>query len=435
MAWTTLREDALACLRAAIAAVDPEELVRVFLEAHPESLPAGVTVRVAGIGKAAQAMASGACQVLGRQIEGGVLVLPRGGAGKGSPGFQIFEGGHPIPDEGSAAGGAAIRELAAGLTRDELLLCLISGGGSALTTLPPEEISLADLQETTDRLLRAGATIGDLNAVRKHLDLFKGGRLAAAAAPSRVLALVLSDVVGDPLDVIASGPVSPDPTRFGDAIAVLERFGISDKVPRSVQDYLRRGEQGEVPESPGEGDPCFANVEVQVVGNNRLAAEAALSEAAARGYHSLLLTTLLTGEAREVGRFLAAIGLEVERAGRPVPPPAALVAAGETTVTVRGRGRGGRNQEVALGAAWILDGSEKVLVASIGTDGIDGPTDAAGAIATGGTLARARERDLDAEAALAENDAYPFFHALEDLIVTGPTGTNVMDVQLVLVRQ
>jgi hydroxypyruvate reductase len=276
-------------------------------------------------------------------------------------------------------------------------------------TVPPAGILLADLQRTIELLLRAGATVNDLNTVRKHLDLLKGGRLAAAAAPSHVLALVLSDVVGDPLDVIASGPVSPDPTRFGDAIAVLERIGIWHEVPQDVQQYLRRGVRGEVPESPGDGDPCFANVEVQVVGNNRLAVEGALSEAVSRGYQALALTTFLTGEAREAGRFLAA------------------------TVTVSGAGRGGRNQEVVLGAAQILDGTDNVLIASLGTDGIDGKTDAAGAIATGETLSRARERGLDAEEALADNNAYPFFHALQDLIVTGPTGTNVMDVQLVLV--
>jgi hydroxypyruvate reductase len=331
------------------------------------------------------------------------------------------------------AGAVAISELAARLDRDELLLCLISGGGSALMTVPPAGILLADLQRTIELLLRAGATVNDLNTVRKHLDLLKGGRLAAAAAPSHVLALVLSDVVGDPLDVIASGPVSPDPTRFGDAIAVLERIGIWHEVPQDVQQYLRRGVRGEVPESPGDGDPCFANVEVQVVGNNRLAVEGALSEAVSRGYQALALTTFLTGEAREAGRFLAAIGLEVKPAGRPVSLPACMVAAGETTVTVSGAGRGGRNQEVVLGAAQILDGTDNVLIASLGTDGIDGKTDAAGAIATGETLSRARERGLDAEEALADNNAYPFFHALQDLIVTGPTGTNVMDVQLVLV--
>ncbi len=431
----TLRDDALACLQAAIAAVDPEELVRNFLQAHPETIPAEMSVRVAGIGKAAGAMASGAYQALGDRIGGGVLVTPHGQAGQAIPGIQIFEGGHPIPDAVSATAGAAIRALATELDRDELLLCLISGGGSALMSLPPDTISLDDLQLTTDLLLRAGATISDLNAVRKHLDLLKGGRLAAAAAPSPILALVLSDVVGDPLDVIASGPVSPDPTRFGDAIAVLERFGVWNGAPPTIRDYLTRGERGEVPESPDPGDPIFTKVDVQIIGNNRLAAEAALSEAASRGYNPLLLTTVLTGEAREAGGVLAAIGLEVRRSGQPISPPACLVAAGETTVTVRGTGQGGRNQEVALGAARVLEGSDQILVASVGTDGIDGPTDAAGACATGGTLERARLLGLDAAAALAENDAYPFFRALEDLIVTGPTGTNVMDIQIVLVGE
>ena len=427
-----LRQDALACCRAAIAAVDPERLVRDFLEAHPESIPTDISVRSAAIGKAASAMTSGARQALGDRLEGGVLVVPRGEVTQPISGFQVIEGGHPIPDGGSVAGGDAIRRLAGGLGPDELLLCLISGGGSALMTLPPEGISLAELQDTTNRLLRAGASIRDLNAVRKHLDLLKGGRLAATASPTPLLALVLSDVVGDPLDVIASGPVSPDQTTFGDAIAVLERFGVWQDSSSSIRDLLRRGVRGEAAESPDAGDPCFTNTVVQVIGNNRLAAETALSEATAQGYNTMLLTTFLSGEAREVGSTLAAIGLEMLQTGKPLPPPACLVAAGETTVTVRGAGLGGRNQEVALGAARVLDGSDNVLVASIGTDGIDGPTDAAGAMATGNTLARARQLGLDAEKALADNDTYPFFRTLEDLIVTGPTGTNVMDIQIVL---
>jgi glycerate 2-kinase len=255
------------------------------------------------------------------------------------------------------------------------------------------------------------------------------------------VALVLSDVVGDPLDVIASGPVWPDPTTFDDALRLVERHGLRDATARSRPGAPRAGEPGEEAESAAPGDPAFAGVTAAVVGANRLAAEAARAEAERRGYATLLLSTLVTGEAREVGRVLAALGAEALRSGRPAAPPACLVAAGETTVTVAGPGRGGRNQEVALGAAVALDellGSDpeaagRILIASFGTDGVDGPTDAAGAIATGASLVRARERRLDARRALAANDAYPFFEALGDLVITGPTGTNVMDLMLVLV--
>jgi hydroxypyruvate reductase len=445
----SLREDALACFRAAVAAVEPEGLVRRFLEGRPELVEAAGEVRVAGIGKAAAAMARGARAALGGRPVGGVLIVPEGSEGEAPralTGWSAFGGGHPVPNEAGVRGAREVLALAERLGPDDLLLCLVSGGGSALMTLPPDGVSLEDLRATTGALLRAGATIGELNCVRKHLDRLKGGRLARAAAPARVVALVLSDVVGDPLDVIASGPISPDLTTFADAVAVLERRGIwlaegPAGVPAAVREHLERGRRGEADESPGPGDPAFEAAAAHVVGNNRLAAEAALAEARRRGYAPLLLSTVITGEAREVGRVLAALGAEVLRSGSPLSPPACLVAAGETTVTVTGAGRGGRNQEVALGAALALDellggdpeAAGRVLVASAGTDGIDGPTDAAGAIATGDTLARAREQGLDARCTLADNDAYPFFLALGDLITTGPTGTNVMDVMLVLV--
>jgi hydroxypyruvate reductase len=385
-------------------------------------------------------MARGARSTLGERLAGGALVLPAGQEGEAPAGFAVFGGGHPMPTDEGVRGARAVLALAESLGEDDLLLCLVSGGGSALATLPPEGVSLQDLQETTRRLLAAGATIGELNCVRKHLDRLKGGRLARTAAPARVAALILSDVVGDPLDVIASGPVSADPTTFEDALRVLERRGLLETAPAAVRAHLERGRQGEEPESPGPDDPAFAGVTTAVVGSNRLAAEAARAEAERRGYATLLLSTLVTGEAREVGRVLAALGAEVLRSGRPAAAPACLVAAGETTVTVAGAGRGGRNQEVALGAAVALDellgqdpeAAGRILVASAGTDGIDGPTDAAGALATGDTVVRAKKLDLDPQRALADNDAYPFFEALGDLIVTGPTGTNVMDLMLVL---
>jgi hydroxypyruvate reductase len=426
-----LRDDALASFRAAVAAVEPERLVLEHLQSAADSLHGVAPVYVAAIGKAAQPMVSGAAKALGGRFAGGVVVMPAGSQQPLPPGCLTIAGGHPVPDEGSVAGGRAVLELAERLGPGDLLLCLISGGGSALVTVPPDGISLRDVQATTEALLRAGATIVELNAVRKHLDCLKGGRLARATVPASTLALVLSDVVGDPLDVIASGPVSPDPTSFGDAVEVLRRRELWNELPEVVREYLEEGLRGAAEESPKAGDPCFERVAVRIVGNNRLAAEAALAEAELRGYASRLLTTELIGEAREVGRNLAERAL-AER--RDSPEPACLVAAGETTVTVTGTGSGGRNQEVALGAARVLDGNEEILLASAGTDGIDGPTDAAGAFADGTTLSRAAECGADAEAALDDNDAYPFFRLIDDLIITGPTGTNVMDLQIVLWR-
>lgn len=378
-------------------------------------------------------MAGAAAEALGPRLAGGVAIVPAGREDEVPARLRTFGGGHPVPNEEGVAGAAAIEAVAREAGPRDLLLCLISGGGSALMTLPPEGVALADIQVATDRLLRAGATIAELNAVRKHLDRLKGGRLARLAAPTPLTALVLSDVVGDPLDVIASGPVSPDPTTFCDALAAVDRHGLRGELPAAVRRHLEAGARGEREESPGSSDPCFARVRAEVIGSNRLAVEAARAAAESRGYSTLVLSTVLTGEAREAGSFLAAVALEAATSGRPAAPPACLLAAGETTVRVTGGGRGGRNQELALGAARRLAGGQPAVVLSLGTDGIDGPTDAAGAIGASDTLARAAALGLDAEAALADNDAYPFFEALGDLVVTGPTGTNVMDLQVVLV--
>jgi glycerate 2-kinase len=433
-----LREDALACIHAAIAAVEPEALVRNFLEKHPDLLEVPGTIHLTGIGKAAPAMARGAAAILGDRLASGALIVPAGQEAGAPAGIEVFGGGHPVPNEDGIRGAERILALAERLTENDLLLCVISGGGSALMTLPPAGISLDDLRATTQLLLQAGATIDELNAVRKHLDRLKGGRLARAAAPARVLALILSDVVGDPLDIIASGPVSPDPTTYADALDVLDRYDLRAKVPRAVRDHLEGGERGEEPESPGPGNEAFERVRAEIVGNNVLAARAAEQEARKRGYNTKILTTTLTGEARDVGRDLAHQAVRALREGTPVQTPACLIAAGETTVTVTGTGKGGRNQEVALGAAIALDElltdpeRDHILIASAGTDGIDGPTNAAGALATGTTVKRATEQGRDARAALADNDAHPFFHSIGDLVLTGATGTNVMDLVIFL---
>ncbi|MBI4520068.1 MAG: DUF4147 domain-containing protein [Gemmatimonadetes bacterium] len=426
-----LRRDARRCLDTALRAVDPERLVTDAL--REEVLAAGSSVLLVAVGKAAAAMARGARAVIGERVAQGIVLAPRGATPPAPPPLQTFHGGHPVPDEAGVAGAQAVLDLVRGAGRSDQILLLLSGGGSALMTLPPDDITLHDVRTVTAQLLAAGAPIEDLNCVRKHLDRLKGGQLAREAAPAHVLALVLSDVVGDPLDVIASGPVSPDPTTFADAINVLERYRVWASAPPAVRDHLEAGRAGDVPETPKRGERPFARVRARLVGRGRTAAAAALAEAAVLGYETHLLSDSLTGEAREVGRSLAEIGRRVRDSGVPLPPPACLAAAGETVVTVRGDGVGGRNQELALAAALALENVDGVIVASMGTDGIDGPTDAAGALATWTTLARARRAGLDPRAALDRNDSYPFFRALGDLIVTGPTGTNVMDLQLVLV--
>lgn len=435
--------DALACLRAGIDAVEPERLVREALLQEdllregllrdPDADGAPRRISLLSFGKAAAAMARGAqsaLDTLGIAVSDAVVVLPSGQDAPVPSAAQVFGAGHPEPTTGSVAGAEAARDLAAAAGEDDLLLVLVSGGGSALLTLPPSGVSLEDLSTATRRLQRAGAAIDELNCVRKHLDGLKGGRLARIAAPARTLGLVLSDVVGDLLDVIASGPLSPDPTTFADAYSIIERYGLEGDLPPSVLRHLRSGSENPASdESPKPGDAIFGRVDVRIVGNNRLAAEAVLGEAERRGYATTLLGTEVVGEARDVGRMLADLA-------RRATGPAAILAAGETTVTVTGSGRGGRNQEVALGAAlaWAGEpGGDQVLIASLGTDGIDGPTDAAGAVADVRTVVRGRAAGVDAAERLAANDAYTFFRALDDLVITGPTGTNVMDLTLVLV--
>ena len=385
-----------------------------------------------GAGKASGTMAEAVEATLGDvPVEGLVAVKERGPGG--SSRIRAVEAGHPIPDaRGEAAGGEILR-LVRAAGPDDLVLCLISGGGSALTPSPVSGVSLAEKQAVTRLLLDSGATINELNAVRKHLSRLKGGQLARAAHPAPVVALMLSDVIGDPLDVIASGPTAPDPTTYDDALAVLDRFGLRARVPDSVRAHLERGARGEIADTPKPGDPALDVVTNVVIGNNGLVVEAASAEARRLGLTPCLLTRRLQGEAREVARVFAAVLDEMSRSGSPVGRPACLIAGGETTVTVRNAGRGGRCQEFALALVPELAAMRDVVVLAAGTDGSDGPTDAAGALVDPNTLIRAREAGLDPRRALAENDSYPFFAGLGDLVVTGPTGSNLMDLYLGLV--
>jgi glycerate-2-kinase len=324
-------------------------------------------------------------------------------------------------------------EIAEQANEDDLIICLISGGGSSLMPLPRGAVSVADKREITNALLKCGATINEINTVRKHISDFKGGWLAKKAYPATVLNLILSDVVGDPLDFIASGPTVPDSTTFSDAINVLKKYSLWDTTPVAIRKVLSDGEKGLIPETPKAGDKIFKKVFNVVVGNNRFASLAACEHLKSEGLNTLLLTATLEGEARHVGVMLASIAHEVLASGNPIPKPSGIVAGGETTVTVSGKGLGGRNQEIALAAAQKLNRMNGVVVASISTDGVDGPTDAAGAISDGKTIARASELRLTPEKYLLENDSYHFFSKLGDLIFTGPTGTNVNDISVIVV--
>jgi glycerate 2-kinase len=428
----------LAVQRAALAAVEPGAAVRRHVQCQGDQLRIGEQtydltiverIWVVGGGKAATAMSAALFGMLGDRLSGGLVVTkyghldPRLDTGP----VQVVEAGHPIPDEAGVDGSRRMADLLGKVSRRDLVLAVISGGGSALLTLPAEGVTLSDLQRTTELLLGSGATIVELNTIRKHLSRIKGGGLARMAGQAPVASLILSDVVGDPLDVIASGPTVPDPTTFADAWAVQERYSLTRRVPVAVRDHLQAGLDGTLPDTPKPGAALFERVQTVVVGSNRLAAEAAVDAARACGLNALLLSTFIEGEAREVARVAAALAKELVCHDRPVPRPACLVWGGETTVKVHGQGFGGRNQELALAAAVAIEGLPEVVLVALGTDGTDGPTDAAGAVATGETVARAHSLGLDPVAHLADNDAYSFFDALGDLIRTGPTGTNVND--------
>jgi hydroxypyruvate reductase len=377
-------------------------------------------------------MAKALEDLLGGRISGGVLVV-KDGHGLPLKRVRICEASHPVPDERGVRGTLEILDLLSGAGERDLVICLISGGGSALLIAPSEGVDLADKQATTRSLLACGATIHEINTIRKHLSRAKGGRLAEAAYPARVVSLILSDVVGDDLDVIGSGPTVPDRSTFRDTLDILTRYEIWDRIPAAVRARVVEGVEGRLPESPKPGAPAFARCSQVLVGSCLRALAAASEKAVQLGYRSLVLSSKAEGEAREVAKAFAAIGKEIRSSGLPLSPPACVLIGGETTVTLQGDGRGGRNQEFVLAGALALDGLDGIVLLAAGTDGTDGPTDAAGAVADGRTCAAARALGLDPHAFLKRNDSYAFFKGLGDLIITGPTRTNVMDVYLLLV--
>jgi glycerate 2-kinase len=419
-----LRKDARAILKAALVAADPTAAVVAALERR-RNLDRYERIFVVGAGKAGGTMARAAEKVLGRRIFAGCVNVKEGDPAK-TRRIELGACGHPVPDTRGVEHTNRIAELCTQAGERDLVICLLSGGASALTPFPAPPITLEEKQETTRLLLACGATIHELNALRKHISLFKGGQLARMAAPAHVLSLILSDVVGDNLDVIGSGPTAPDASTFETALEVLDKYELRGKVPRSVRERLETGGD----ETPKPGDPLFNRVENIIVGSNQKSLNAAAVAAKSLGYRTMILASTIEGETRDVARMHAAIARQIRTLSQPLRAPACVISGGETTVTIRGQGKGGRNQEFALAAAIDLKGLENTLILSAGTDGTDGPTDAAGALADGKTVGRASR---SAAIALRNNDAYPYFAELKDLIITGSTGTNVMDLHLILV--
>jgi hydroxypyruvate reductase len=415
------RQLLLDMLEAAIASAQPALCVPPHLPKRPK----GRTIVVGG-GKASAAMARAVEDAWDGPLEG--LVVTQHGYRVACDRIEIVEASHPVPDTAGEAAARRILDLASSAGPDDLVLCLISGGGSALMPLPAAGLTLTDKQAVNRALLRSGATIGEMNCVRKHLSAIKGGRLAAAAAPAEVVTLLISDVPGDSPAVIASGPTVPDPTTFADARAILEKYAIAE--PDAAVAHLRAA--GE--ETPKPGDPRLAGGETILVATPQMALEAAASVARRRGVTPVILGDAVEGEAREVAKVHAAIARQVARRGQPSPPPAVLLSGGETTVTVRGKGRGGRNAEFLLALAVALDGAPGIFALAADTDGIDGTEDNAGAVIAPDSLARAAAAGLNAKALLADNDGYGFFAALDDLVITGPTLTNVNDFRAILIQ-
>jgi glycerate 2-kinase len=421
---------------AGLRAVDPERMVRKHVKRTDRSLEIGghsyeldgfQHILLVGAGKGTAPMAKALEDLLGDNLNAGCITVKYGHSIPLRK-TEIIEAGHPIPDEAGIEGAERILERVRGCSAKDLIICAFSGGGSALLPAPVHPVSLSQKQQTTRLLLECGASIDEINAVRKHLSRIKGGGLAKAAHPAAVVALMLSDVIDDRLDVIASGPTVPDPSTYYGCLQILMKYGLSHDMPGAVRDLLENGAAGRFEETAKPGDPLFAGVHNLIVGNNETALLAAQEQALAAGYNCLILSSRIQGEAREVAKVFAAIGKEIRTSGRPISPPACILAGGETSVTVRGNGKGGRNQELALAAAVALEGCEAITLLSAGTDGTDGPTDAAGAFADGSTCRRARHSGADCTGYLSYNDAYNLFAKTGDLLKTGPTLTNVMDI-------
>jgi hydroxypyruvate reductase len=441
-----MREMAKTIFLKAVSAVDPYHRLKTIARIDRNHLIIGddrasekafnlndfERVFLVGTGKASSSMAQAIEEIFGDRITKG-LITTKYGHGLPLKYTEIMESGHPLPDLKGLDGAKKIKSLLKNTGQKDLVIFLISGGGSALLPLPVDGITLEEKQELTQLLLDCGADIKEINTIRKHISQIKGGWLARWAFPSTVITFILSDVVGDPLDVIASGPTVPDTSTFQDAWEILKRYGLINEVAKSIRTYLQAGREGKKEETPKAGENVFEKVHNMVIGSNIIALQAAEKEFSSAGFNTMILSSSIVGETREAARFHGAIAREVASTGKPIGRPACILSGGETTVTIRGSGKGGRNQEFALAGAFEINGLEKAVLLSGGTDGTDGPTDAAGAIADHRTIAKAKQMDMDPMKYLENNDSYPFFKKLGDLLITGPTRTNVMDVRMVLI--
>ena len=436
-----MRSNAVKIFQKGLQAVEPGSAIKRSCKRKNDHLVIGnkkynlskiKNIFVTGAGKATAPMAAAIEDIIGENITHGIINVKYGHTANLNS-IRLIEAGHPVPDKNGMKGADEILNLAAGAKKNDLVLCLISGGGSALLVLPAEGITLKDKQDTIKILLSCGATIHEINTIRKHISKIKGGRLAKAAYPARMLSLILSDVVGDDLDVIASGPSVPDPSTFEESLKIFKKYKITKNIPKAVVSHMKKGASGKVPETPKEGNRIFKNTYNLVIAGNMEAITAARQESNKMGYNTLVLSSMIEGETRDVAKVHTAIAKEILRTGIPIPPPACILSGGETTVNITGSGLGGRNQEFVLAAAIDIAERKNIVVLSGGTDGGDGPTDAAGAMADTNTLKRAESMGLNPLNFLLNNDSYHFFKRLYDLLITGPTNTNVMDLRIILI--
>lgn len=441
----TLLDAANTLLKTVLKAGDPEICIKKYMSVMGNELKirdSGVRLNLTGYDRLIVVGAGKATAQMARALEDifTETILPIKGIisikhGHGVPlkHIKTIEASHPIPGPGGMKAAKAIVRLLKNAGEKDLVISLFSGGGSALLPLPAPGITLEEIQKTTDYLLRSGAEIDEINAVRKHLSQVKGGRLMEFAYPATVCNLLLSDVIENRLDVIASGPFVPDETTFSKALFVCKKYHIFHQIPGSVRNHLSWGGKGSVKETPKKDNPCFKNLFTKIIGSNQQALFSAKQKAGQLGFHSLILSSRVKGEARELGKILAGIAREIRESGHPVPAPACILAGGETTVSVSGKGKGGRNQECTLAAVKEIDGMEDTLIFCAGTDGTDGPTDAAGAYCSGETYRSGMNKGLDSIEYLLNNDSYHYFEKIGNLIKTGPTGTNIMDIYMVFV--
>lgn len=435
------RKHALEIFKAGVDAVDPIKLINeaVDLKGHAITIKGSLfdlssyeNIYIIGIGKAAAAMAQPLEKILGDFLTGGIIIVKYGHTLPLNK-VRIIQAGHPVPDEAGYQGAQECVRILQRSGSKDLIFFLISGGGSALFPYPVKGLTLEDKQKTTNVLLEAGADIQEINTLRKHLSRVKGGRSAQLVHPATLITLILSDVIGDKLDSIASGPTVPDISTFADCLDIINKYNIKDSLPPAASEIFNKGIQGEIEETPKPGNPIFEKTRNHIIGNNLFALKAAQKKAEKLGFNTLLLSTSIEGETKDAAKVHAAIAREILASGNPIKPPACVLSGGETIVTIRGRGKGGRNQEFVLASAIGIAGMKNTTILSCGTDGTDGPTDAAGAIADGTTVNRAMNIGMDPVHYLKTNDSYHFFKRLNDLIITGPTYTNVMDLRIILI--